>query len=90
MYTNDSEISGNVSIGNTSATRSCISKRLKIVDNVSDGDRDHGLMLNYANNSVISGNSVRGRLRRPRDGRRRQRADDAHDRGRAADAPRGG
>lgn len=62
MYTNDSEISGNVSIGNLVGYAIMFSSRLKIVDNVSDGDRDHGLLLNFANNSLVSGNSVRGHL----------------------------
>ena len=30
--------------------------------NVSDGDRDHGLLFNFANSSEISGNVVEGRL----------------------------
>ena len=62
MYTNDSEISGNVSIGNSVGYAIMYSKNLHIEDNISDGDRDHGLMLNYANGSVINGNTVRGRL----------------------------
>jgi nitrous oxidase accessory protein len=37
------------------------SDRLKIVGNVSDGDRDHGLLLNSANRSEIRGNRVLGR-----------------------------
>ena len=36
------------------------SHRLEVRDNLSDGDRDHGLLLNYANGSVIAGNTVRG------------------------------
>ncbi|WP_419695578.1 nitrous oxide reductase family maturation protein NosD [Mesorhizobium muleiense] len=62
MYTNDSEVSGNVSIGNSVGYAIMYSKNLHVEDNVSDGDRDHGLMLNYANGSVITGNTVRGRL----------------------------
>ncbi|WP_455274862.1 nitrous oxide reductase family maturation protein NosD [Rhizobium herbae] len=62
MYTNDSEISGNVSIGNLVGYAIMFSSRLKIVDNVSDGDRDHGLLLNFANNSLVSGNTVSGHL----------------------------
>lgn len=62
MYTNDSEISGNVSTGNSVGYAIMFSSRLKITDNVSDGDRDHGLLLNYANGSQISGNTVHGRL----------------------------
>ena len=62
MYTNDSEVSGNVSIGNNVGYAIMYSKNLQVEGNISDGDRDHGLMLNYANGSVITGNTVRGRL----------------------------
>ena len=40
MYTNDSEIRGNVSTGNLVGYAIMFSSRLKIVDNISDGDRD--------------------------------------------------
>lgn len=60
MYTNDSEISGNVSTGNSVGYAIMYSDRLTIADNVSDGDRDHGLLLNSANGSTITGNVVRG------------------------------
>ena len=62
MYTNDSEISDNVSTGNAVGYAIMYSNRLKIEGNRSDGDRDHGLLLNYANNSRITGNIVVGRL----------------------------
>jgi nitrous oxidase accessory protein len=62
MYTNDSEVSGNLSVGNNAGYAIMYSDRLRIVGNASDGDRDHGLLLNYANGSEISGNVVRGRL----------------------------
>ena len=62
MYTNDSEVSGNVSIGNTVGYAIMYSHRLTMHGNISDGDRDHGLLFNYANGSEISGNRVRGRL----------------------------
>ena len=53
MYTNDSVIEDNVSIDNTVGYAIMFSDRLKIVGNVSDGDRDHGLMLNSSNRSEI-------------------------------------
>ncbi len=60
MYTNDSEVSGNVSVGNHVGYAIMYSNRLVIRDNVSDGDRDHGLLFNYANDSEIDGNRVAG------------------------------
>ncbi|WP_041414411.1 nitrous oxide reductase family maturation protein NosD [Sinorhizobium fredii] len=65
MYTNDSEISDNVSTGNSVGYAIMYSNRLKITGNRSDGDRDHGLLLNYANSSEISRNTVLGRLQPP-------------------------
>lgn len=62
MYTNDSEISNNVSVNNAVGYAIMFSNRLKVSGNVSDGDRDHGFLFNYANGSQISGNTVLGRL----------------------------
>ncbi|AAV97191.1 nitrous oxide maturation protein NosD (plasmid) [Ruegeria pomeroyi DSS-3] len=60
MYADNSEVSGNVSIGNDLGYAVMFTSRVKVVDNVSIGDREHGVMLNYANDSVISGNVVKG------------------------------
>jgi nitrous oxidase accessory protein len=60
MYTNDSEVSDNISIGNHLGYALMFSDRIKVKGNMSLGDRDHGLMLNYANNSDVTGNLVRG------------------------------
>jgi nitrous oxidase accessory protein len=60
MYTNDSELSGNVSRGNHVGYAIMFSHRLNVRDNLSDGDRDHGFLFNYANSSQIAGNEVRG------------------------------
>jgi nitrous oxidase accessory protein len=60
MYTNDTEISGNISIGNTLGYALMFSDRITVRDNLSLGDRTHGLMLNYANNADVTGNLVRG------------------------------
>ena len=60
MYTNDSQIIGNRSRGNHVGWAIMFSERLQIRDNVSENDRDHGLMLNSANGSQITGNTVRG------------------------------
>lgn len=62
MYTNDSEISGNVSIGNTLGYALMFSNKITVTGNLSLADRRHGLMLNYANNALVSGNLVRGGL----------------------------
>jgi nitrous oxidase accessory protein len=59
MYTNDSEVSDNLSWGNDIGFAIMYSRRLKILDNVSEDDREHGLLLNYANASLIEGNVVR-------------------------------
>jgi nitrous oxidase accessory protein len=58
MYTNNSEISGNLSIGNHVGYALMFSKKLKVQGNRSINDRDHGILLNYTNRSVINGNSV--------------------------------
>ncbi|MCB2009584.1 MAG: nitrous oxide reductase family maturation protein NosD, partial [Geminicoccaceae bacterium] len=58
MYTNRSEVSGNLSIGNHIGYAIMYSKFVEVRDNVSIGDRDHGIMLNYANSSTIGGNRV--------------------------------
>ena len=60
MYTNRSEVSGNVSIGNHLGYAIMFSDRVVLKDNLSLGDREHGVMLNYANNADVSGNLVRG------------------------------
>ena len=62
MYTDDSEVSDNVSMNNTSGFAIMYSHRLIVRGNVSDGDRDRGLLFNFANGSEIIGNEVHGRL----------------------------
>jgi nitrous oxidase accessory protein len=59
MYTNDSEVDGNVSEGNDVGYVMMYSDRLNVHDNSSDHDRDHGVLFNYANSSRIEGNVVR-------------------------------
>ncbi|MEH6522503.1 nitrous oxide reductase family maturation protein NosD [Sulfitobacter sp.] len=60
MYTNDSEVSGNVSIGNHLGYAIMFSNKVILKDNLSLSDRSHGVMLNFANNADVSGNLVRG------------------------------
>ena len=61
MYTNDGEVTDNLSIGNTVGYAVMYSHRLIVRGNVSDGDRDRGFLFNFANGSQISGNTVIGR-----------------------------
>ncbi len=60
MYTNDSTVQGNVSVGNHLGFAIMFSDRVVVKDNLSLNDRDHGLMLNYANSADVSGNLIRG------------------------------
>lgn len=64
MYTRNTEVSGNISVGNHLGFAIMFSDRAKILNNLSLGDRDHGLMLNYANNADVTGNLVRGRTKK--------------------------
>lgn len=60
MYTHDSEVSGNTSIGNHLGFAIMFSDRVVVKDNRSLNDREHGLMLNFANSADVSGNLIRG------------------------------
>lgn len=60
MYTNDSEVIDNVSVGNHAGYAIMYSNRLAIRGNVSDRDRDYGFLFNYANYADIRGNQVTG------------------------------
>jgi len=58
MYVNDSEVTGNLSVGNDLGFAVMFSQRVRIADNISIDDREHGIMFNYATDSVITGNYV--------------------------------
>ncbi|WP_299848729.1 nitrous oxide reductase family maturation protein NosD [uncultured Roseovarius sp.] len=58
MYANNSEVSGNLSTGNHLGYAVMYSKRVKVLNNVSIDDDQHGVMLNYTNSSQVSGNLV--------------------------------
>jgi nitrous oxidase accessory protein len=58
MYGNEGVISGNVSVGNDIGFALMFSNKLTIENNLSVRDRNHGLMLNYANHARIIGNRV--------------------------------
>ncbi len=60
MYTHRTEVIDNVSIGNHLGFAIMNSDRAVVRGNLSLGDREHGVMLNYTNNADISGNLVRG------------------------------
>jgi nitrous oxidase accessory protein len=60
MYTNDSEISENVSTGNHAGYVIMFSNHLQIRENVSINDQDHALLFNYANESKVDDNVASG------------------------------
>jgi nitrous oxidase accessory protein len=60
MYTHDSVVADNVSIGNHLGYAVMYSHNVTITGNASLNDRDHGIMLNYANDGLVEGNLVRG------------------------------
>ena len=60
MYTNDSVIEDNVSIGNHLGFAMMYSDRIVARGNISIKDRDHGVMLNYTNQSDVFANLVTG------------------------------
>ena len=59
MYTHDSEVSDNISLRNHAGLAIMYSDRLKVIGNLSDGDRDRGLFFNTANMSDIGDNVVK-------------------------------
>ena len=60
MWTDGGTVSGNLSEGNDAGFVIMFSRQLTIVGNVSRQDRDHGLLLNFANNARIDGNDISG------------------------------
>ncbi len=58
MYANGSEVRDNLSIGNDLGFAVMYSRGVKIIDNVSVNDAEHGMMLNYTNGSEVRGNLV--------------------------------
>lgn len=60
MYADDSTVSGNISVSNHLGYAIMFTTNVRITGNISLNDRDHGIMLNYANNSLIEGNAVVG------------------------------
>ncbi|MZR30766.1 nitrous oxide reductase family maturation protein NosD [Sneathiella sp. DP05] len=60
MYTNNSEVIGNRSYGNHIGYAIMSSSDLVVEDNLSEQDRDRGLLFNYAVRVVVKRNIVRG------------------------------
>ncbi|PYF07751.1 nitrous oxidase accessory protein [Rhodobacter viridis] len=60
MYTNDSTVEDNVSIGNHLGFAMMYSRRVQVTGNISLADRDHGVMLNSTNDADVIGNLVVG------------------------------
>lgn len=60
MYTNNSEVSNNISINNHVGYALMFSDRILASGNISTGDRERGLFFNFANYSVIKDNRVSG------------------------------
>ncbi|MBL4645548.1 MAG: nitrous oxide reductase family maturation protein NosD, partial [Rhizobiales bacterium] len=58
MYAHDSVVSGNISIGNHLGFAIMYSNNVRIENNLSRGDRDCGIKMNYTNKSFISNNRI--------------------------------
>jgi len=58
MYTNQSIVRDNVSTGNHVGYALMFSKGIEAARNLSQGDRDHGFLFNYANDSMVVDNAV--------------------------------
>ncbi len=58
MYSNDDEVAGNTSFGNLAGYALMQSRNLRVRDNISEGDGDYGILLNYVTFSRFSGNKI--------------------------------
>ncbi|CRZ19794.1 nitrous oxide reductase family maturation protein NosD [Kingella kingae] len=58
MYTNDSEVSGNISDNNEIGYAIMFSERLKVNDNIAVNSINQGIMLNATIHSEITGNAI--------------------------------
>jgi nitrous oxidase accessory protein len=58
MYTNNSTISNNISMGNDIGFALMSSDRLNVNNNISINDKEHGLFVNFLNNSNIKDNVI--------------------------------
>ena len=60
MYTRDSVVADNVSLGNHTGYAIMFSNNVEITGNRAEASRDHGLMLQSVNGSRIEGNTIVG------------------------------
>lgn len=58
MYTQQSVVEENTSYGNHVGYALMYSKKIEARNNLSHGDRDRGILLNYVNDSSVEGNAV--------------------------------
>ncbi len=58
MYTNDSEVSNNISIHNDIGYAIMFSDRITVSGNIALESVNQGIMMNYANHSTVEGNTV--------------------------------
>lgn len=58
MYTNSSEVTGNISKNNKIGYALMFSDRLNVHDNLSINDKERGLLLNFVNGSTVEKNSI--------------------------------
>ncbi len=61
MYAHANQVSGNRSYNNKIGYALMYSNKLKVWDNISLNDRDHGIMFNFVHRSVVRDNAVKGR-----------------------------
>ena len=60
MYTNDSQVIGNISRGNDIGYAIMYSRHIEMRDNISENDSDRGILFNFANEVDVVGNIVTG------------------------------
>ncbi len=60
MHANNSTVSGNISLGNHLGYAIMFSDGVRIIGNLSKGDRDHGIMMNYTNKGEVIDNRIEG------------------------------
>ncbi len=58
MYTHRSTVSQNISVGNDIGYAIMYSRRITVIGNMSIKDREHGLLFNFTNRSIIKRNIV--------------------------------